>query len=176
MQAVDQSLTVQPSDPARQPRMEDVRLHDSRLMSAGVNAAHQHRVHRRRGQAQLAGDLDRAHPVPPPPVHDLPDDGLRGSSRTTLWAAGPIPHRGRRHRRVTGLKPSSVVISPPLGGRPGHLGHRGRLGRPAPSSTTSLPMRRPATGVGGIETAWEPCRTVVMGVLPMTCVDARRRP
>ena len=41
-------------------------------------AADQHRVHRRGRQAQPVGDLDRAEPLLPPQVHDLPDGRGRG--------------------------------------------------------------------------------------------------
>jgi hypothetical protein len=87
-------------------------------------AADQHRVHRRGRQAQPVGDLDRAEPLLPPQVHDLPDGRGRGPVRLMVRTRGPVGHPGR---------PLLAVPGRPLrGGLPGHV------------VTLRGPRRRPA--------------------------------
>ena len=56
---------------------------------------HQDRVNGRRGQAELAGDLDRAETAAPPDLHDLLDDLRRRLRRHRARTARAIGHPGR---------------------------------------------------------------------------------
>jgi hypothetical protein len=116
-------------------------------------AAHEHGMHRRGRQAELAGDLHRAETVPRPQLHDLPNDGLRGLGRAGLRSRAAIGHPGRSLVSV----PTGPLAS---GARRHHEHLRRRRVRPALLDDELGQPQAGARGQLGISVGHEGLRSV----------------